>query len=136
MRPRLAAARQARREAEVRLKRLESAGVSAMHAITPTKMERLGTASREALATDDPAARRACLRLFVNQAVVTNTEIRLRRHTRLPAKAAYSGELPPTAAMVPSFVQGWRPVGDSNPCYRRERGITDGISPGSTARTY
>ena len=115
MRQRLAAARQARREAEDRLKRLESAGVSATPAITPTKIERLGTAIREAFGTDDPAARKAYLRLFVDQIVVTDTEIRLRGPTQLLAKAAENGGLPPTAAMVPSFVQGWRPRRDSNP---------------------
>ncbi len=115
MRQRLAAARLARREAEDRLKHLESAGHSTTPTITPAKLERLGTEFRELLATDDPTTRKAYLRLFVDQVVVTDTEIRLRGPTGPLAKAAASGELPPTTAMVPSFIQGWRPRRDSNP---------------------
>jgi hypothetical protein len=29
-----------------------------------------------------------------------------------------------TAAGVIAFVREWRPVGDSNPCYRRERAVS------------
>ena len=50
-----------------------------------------------------------------------DSEFQLRGPTVALAKAASAGRLQPVAGAVPSFVQEWRPVRDSNPCYQRER---------------
>ena len=78
---------------------------------------------RAALAKDDPSFRKAYLRLFVDQVIVTDDEIRLRGPKAAPAKALTE---PAIAAgdTVPSFVPKWRPVRDSNSCYRRERAVS------------
>lgn len=118
MRQRLAAARLARREAEERVKQLEAMGRQGTPIITAAKIERLGSAVREALAKDDPSYRKAYLRLFVDQVVVRDNEIRLRGPTAQLVKAAANGEVPP-AAMVPSFVQKWRPRRETTPLAKR-----------------
>ncbi|MBN9698560.1 MAG: zinc ribbon domain-containing protein, partial [Zoogloea sp.] len=109
MRQRLAAARLARHEAEDRVKRIEAAANASTPVITPAKIDRLGASLRELLSQDDTAARKAYLRLFIDQVVVADDEIRLRGPIEPLAKAAATGELPP-AALVPSFVQTWRRI--------------------------
>ncbi|WP_206742661.1 hypothetical protein, partial [Acidisphaera rubrifaciens] len=78
---------------------------------------RTAAALRAALRSDDPAFRKAYVRLFLAEVLVTDDEIRLRGPTAALAKATTHEGLPPPGAMVPSFVRQWRPVGDSNPCY-------------------
>jgi hypothetical protein len=69
------------------------------------------------------AFRKAYLRLFVDCVVVSDTEDRIRGPKASLAKMAMLGSLPSAADMVPSFVREWRPLRDSNPRCRRERGI-------------
>jgi site-specific DNA recombinase len=76
---------------------------------------------RDALCQGDIAFRRAYVRLFVDEIVLSDGEISLSGPKDSLARSAAIGTLPPTGDMVPSFVRKWRPVGDSNPCYRRER---------------
>ena len=69
--------------------------------------------------------RKAYLRLFVSEATVSDEEVRLMGPTVTLAKAAADDSpLTSTAELVPSFVREWRPQGDSNPCYRRERAMS------------
>ncbi len=82
--------------------------------ITPERVERFAGLLRKALASDDPAFRKAYLRLFVDTVAVDDTEIRLHGRTMNLAKAASLDELPVAADMVPSFVREWRPRRDSN----------------------
>ncbi len=79
------------------------------------------------MANPDPTFRKAYLRLFVDSVTVGDSEIALTGPKAALGKAATPDELPPAAAMVPSFVRAWRPVGDSNPCYRRERDTNPSI---------
>ena len=72
----------------------------------------------------DVAFRKAYLRLFVDRVIVGDDAIRVRGPTVALAKAASTGDLPPAGGVVPSFVRGWRPVRDSNSCYRRERAVS------------
>jgi site-specific DNA recombinase len=67
------------------------------------------------LQTGDPAFRKAYLRLFVDQVIVGDTEIRLRGPTAALAKAAANPSRPSAGDLVPSFVREWRPRRDSNP---------------------
>jgi hypothetical protein len=67
---------------------LESIANAVTVPITPEVIDRLVSALRKALKSDDPGFRKAYLRLFVDQL--------------------------PTANAVPSFVRDWRALVDSN----------------------
>jgi site-specific DNA recombinase len=89
--------------------------------ITGKKLAALGTALGEAMRNGDAMFRKAYLRLFIDRIVVGDTDIWMRGPKATLAKAAISGGLPLAGGVVPSFVRQWRPVRDSNSCYRRER---------------
>ncbi len=124
LRERMDNAKLARRQAEDEVRVLEAAGRGGAAAITPQAVERLSGALRGALAADDPSFRKAYLRLFVSEIVVDDEEVRMTGPTSALAKAAMQDRLPACAELVPSFVREWRPVGDSNPCRRRERAVS------------
>ena len=88
------------------------------------KIERFAQMVRDALSGPDPTFRKAYLRLFLESVTVGEGQIRMRGPTAALAKAATLDELPAASAVVPSSVREWRPVGDSNPCYRRERAVS------------
>lgn len=121
LRERLESAKFARQSASDRIRLLDATGANHPAAITSDTIARLSERLRQVLANGDPAFRKAYLRLFVDQVVIGDAEIRLRGPTASLAKAAAAGDLPPAAGTVPSFVREWRPVRDSNPCYQRER---------------
>ena len=91
--------------------------------LTDAKLDRLSTSIRSALHTAPPEMRKAYIKLFVNKAVISKTEIQLSGPKQLLTKAALT-DLPSTPAEVITFVREWRPQGDSNPCYRRERAVS------------
>ena len=124
LKERLETAKNARRAAAERVKMLDGVENVGASVITPDKIDRVGAALREALKSGDPAFRKAYLRLFVDLVLVGDKEVQLRGPTIALAKAASAGQLPPAAGVVPSFVQEWRPLRDSNPCYRRERAVS------------
>ena len=64
--------------------------------------------------------RKAYLKLFVDNVTISKEEIRVSGPKGVLAKAAMN-DLPDMPGEVITFVREWRPVGDSNPCYRRER---------------
>ena len=103
---------------------LEQSASSANAAITEAKISRLATAMRQAMAHPDPAFRKAYLSLFVGTVTVGDSEIAIAGPKCALAKAATLDELPQAGTIVPSFVREWRPVGDSNPCRRRERAVS------------
>ena len=92
-------------------------------AITQEKLERLSAAMRQHLKTGSPEMRRAYLRMFVQQIVVGRREIRISGPKNALAKAAVDNPLQDPNKVL-TFVREWRPVGDSNPCYRRERAVS------------
>ncbi len=102
LKERLGSARLSRQAAAERVRLLNSVDAAGGATITEESVAGLATGLRRALQSDDPAFRKAYLRLF----------------------ATINGGLPPAAGVVPSFVREWRPVGDSNPCYRRERAVS------------
>jgi site-specific DNA recombinase len=124
LKERLETAKIARRASAERMKMLDGVENAGAGVITPDKINRVAAALREALKNGDSAFRKAYLRLFVDLVIVGEKDIELRGPTIALAKAASTGRLPPAAGVVPSFVQEWRPVGDSNPCYRRERAVS------------
>ncbi len=117
------AAKLARTAATELVRLLGTPGPAGSACITPGKLQKLAVAAREALTQADGAFRKAYVRLFLERVLVGDGEIRLSGSTASIARAASMGALPPAASVVPSFVRKWRPVGDSNPCYRRERAI-------------
>ena len=123
LRDRLIAARVARDEAAEAVRQFVDRPVGGPAVITPARVQRLAAVLRDCLRTGDMGLRKSYLRMFLDQVVVVAAEIRLRGPTAALAAAANSGELSP-AGMVPSFVRKWRPVGESNPRYRRERAVS------------
>ena len=94
---------------------LERSAAATGAGITTAKIEKFGALLRDALRNDDPAFRRAYLRLFVESVVVDDREIRVRGPKDALANAAFADE-PPSTAAVPIFVRDWHPVPDSNRC--------------------
>ena len=92
--------------------------------ISSATLDRFAEAMRDALCQGDIAFRRAYVRLFVDEIVLSDGEISLSGPKDSLARSASIGTLPPAGVMVPSFVRKWRPVGDSNPCRRRERAVS------------
>ncbi len=96
---------------------------SQKHRLTEAKLGKLSVAIRGALRTAPPEMCKAYIKLFVNNVVVSKKEIRVSGPKGVLAKAAMS-EPPNTPGEVITFVREWRPVGDSNPCRRRERAVS------------
>ncbi len=113
-----------RSAAEVEVRLLTAQKDSADRRITPKRLARFANIMPKALNSGDPAFRRAYLQLFVDTVVVSDREIAISGSTLALAKGANSGENNLSPERVPSFVREWRPVGDSNPCYRRERAVS------------
>ena len=93
------------------------------HRLTETKLDKLSTVIRTALWQAPPGMRKAHLKLFVDNVTISKEEIRVSGPKGILAKAAMS-DLPTTPGEVITFVREWRPVGDSNPCRRRERAVS------------
>jgi site-specific DNA recombinase len=100
---------------------LEQSSAAPDTALTESRLARFADVMKAAMASEDPGFRKAYLRLFVDTVTVNDAQIELTGPKSALAKAAGQDNLPAAAAVVPSFVRAWRPVGDSNPCYRRER---------------
>ena len=116
LKERLDGARLARQTTSDRVRLLhDTSGSNGAAAITAASIEQFAVALREVLKNGDPAFRKAYLRLFVDQVVVGDTDIRMRGPVASLAKAAAVGGLPNAGGLVPSFVRQWRPRRDSNP---------------------
>jgi site-specific DNA recombinase len=112
-----------RRRVAEEIEQTSAQGTASPTSITPAKLERLSTAMREALKAGPPEFRRAYIRMFVQRIVVSRREVRICGPKRALAKAA-AVDVPGPPPEVLSFVRGWRPVRDSNSCYRRERAVS------------
>ena len=93
------------------------------HRLTEAKLNKLSVAIRSALRDQPPEMRKAYLKLFVDNVTISKEEIRVSGPKGMLAKAAMN-DLPDMPGEVITFVREWRPVGDSNPCRRRERAAT------------
>ena len=87
--------------------------------IGPIVVERFGQTMRETLTTGEVPFRKACLGSIVDRIEVDDREICIvgRKDVLEQAVLANGGPVPG----VRSFARKWRPVGESNPCYQRER---------------
>jgi site-specific DNA recombinase len=76
--------------------------------ITDEKLNRFAEVMREALRQGDIAFRRAYIRLFVDEIVLSDSDICLSGPKDALARSASTGTQPPTGGVVPSFVRKWR----------------------------
>ena len=91
--------------------------------ITPRKIEAFTTAMRDRLRSGDSKFRKTYLRLFVERIEVDDGEVRI-----CGSKDALEKGVSEAASLqkgvVPSFVQEWRPLRESNPCLHLERVVS------------
>jgi hypothetical protein len=88
--------------------------------LTPANIARLSTTIKQAFKTGSVEQRRQYLRLFVSNIAVGAKTVRLSGPKSSLARAATDDPEHPGSPVL-SFIPDWRPVGDSNPCYRRTR---------------
>jgi site-specific DNA recombinase len=115
---RITALRADRDHARAALERARAAVRPAVD-VNPILVERFGEAMREKLTTGEIPFRKAYLGSIVDRLEVDDAEIRIvgRKDVLEQAVLANGGTVP----VVRSFVRKWRPVGESNPCFQRER---------------
>jgi hypothetical protein len=118
-RQRLAAAEREKEE------NLRVQGQSARHAarpldaLSPRKLDAITRGLSDLLRTGNVQLRKAYLGLFVGRVEVSDDEVRISGAEGAVLAAMSQGRFP-ADGKVPTFVQEWRPHGDSNPGYRRE----------------
>ncbi len=88
--------------------------------LSPARIDAFAHKLRERLLTGDAKLRRAYLQLFVSEIVVTEGEARVLGPVSSLEKAA-EGQEAGLEGLVPTSEREWRPLGESNPCFRRER---------------
>jgi site-specific DNA recombinase len=86
------------------------------------KVDAFCEAAKARLKGGDIAFRKAFLRLFISRIEVHDAEVRIVGPKRALEAGLESEEIPEEP--VRSFVQGWRPLPDSNRCCRRERAVS------------
>ncbi len=113
---------QARTDAERAQATLESSG---NQSITPDMMRKFASTARERMRVAGGGYRRDHLRALAQRVEVAEHEVRIMgsKGDLLRTLTATSGVKSP-APGVRSSVPKWRPVGDSNPCRRRERAVS------------
>ena len=113
---------QARADADRTTSLVERATTS----FTPDTLRRFAETARRKLRNGDGTFRRDHLRALAQRIdVIEGREVRITgsKSELLTALAATSG-VEKTAFGVRSFIPKWRPLRDSNPCYRRERAVS------------
>ncbi len=113
---------QARTDAERAQAALESSG---HQSITPDMVRKFASTARERMRVAGGGYRRDHLRALAQRVEVAEREVRIigTKYDLLRTLTAASGAKTP-APGVRSSVPKWRPVGDSNPCRRRERAVS------------
>jgi len=91
--------------------------------IDEKKLDVLAQSVGDRLRNGDPKVRQRYLRKFVSVVRVSGTEIHISGMKSALAEAAISGQATNKTEVL-SFVQEWRPLGDSNPCHHRERVVS------------
>ncbi|MGE0236796.1 MAG: hypothetical protein AB7P43_15590, partial [Methylocystis sp.] len=86
------------------------------------QVERFGAFMRERITTGETTFRKAYLRSIVDAIEVDDKVIRIHGSKASLEQAVIAGEQ--IGKGVRSFIRKWRAQGESNPCFRRERGIT------------
>ena len=106
-----------------RLEQAEPKPLISLHGLTEGKIRWFGSAIANLLRTGDIKFRQAYLRLFIDRIEVKDGELAVTGTREALAEAANMGNsLAETG--VHALVHEWRPHGDSNPGYRRERAMS------------
>ena len=93
--------------------------------ITPETLRKFAQAAKRKLRTGDGTFRRDLRALAQRVDIIDGREIRITgSKSALLRTLATAVNTDPAAPEVLSFVPKWRPLGDSNPCYRRERAVS------------
>jgi len=105
--------------------RAEAAEEQAGPTVTRQALATFARAARKRMRNAEGGYRRDHLRALAQRIEVDDREVRIVGHKSASLRALVASEGGKTAGIgVPSFVPKWRAQGDSNPCFRRERGIT------------
>jgi site-specific DNA recombinase len=115
---RLAALKSDRERAKAALERIK-VQLTPDPALDPDQIERFGAFMRERITTGGTAFRKAYLRAIVDAIEVDDRAIRIYGSKASLEQAVIAGEQ--IGKGVRSFIRKWRSLGDSNPCFRRER---------------
>lgn len=87
--------------------------------LEPDQVERFGAFMRERIASGETTFRKAYSRSIVDAIEVDDKIIRIHGSKASLEQAVIAGEQ--IGKGVRSFIRKWRSLGDSNPCFRRER---------------
>ena len=95
-------------------------------ALPAASLDRFSAAMQTKLREAPPELRKALVRLFVGHVEVGEAEVRIAgpKAALAAALAAEPDSALPAGPGVRGSVRGWRPIGDSNHCCRRERAVT------------
>ena len=111
---------QARGDAERAETAVERLGAT----VTPSMLTTFAAEARRRMRTEAGGYRRDHLRALAQRVEVGQGEVRIiGSKTELLRTLTASAGGKSAAFGVRSFIPKWRPVGDSNPCYRRERAV-------------
>lgn len=99
-----------------------------LDSLTPAKITAFIQVLRDRLLDPNSGFGKRYLQLLVSEIRVTGTMIELKGDVETLAEALVStmdgGDPECLGKQVPRFISIWRPQGDSNPCYRRERAVS------------
>ncbi len=118
LKDRVTALKTERESAHAALERARAARRPMVH-ISPTIVERFGQTMRERLTSGDISFRKAYLGSLIDRVEVDDHEIRIVGRKDVLEQAVLADGAPVPG--VRGFVRRWRPVGESNPCFQRER---------------
>ena len=94
--------------------------------IDPALIERFGRTMRENFSTGSLPFRKAYLQALLNVIEVDDNQIRIKGSKELLEKAVLASQQDQTGCSQMST--RWRALGDSNPCFRRERAATASVA--------
>ena len=92
--------------------------------VTPSMLTTFAAEARRRMRTDAGGYRRDHLRALAQRVEVGQGEIRIIGSKTELLRTLAAGGGKSAVFGVRSFIPRWRPVGDSNPCYRRERAMS------------
>jgi site-specific DNA recombinase len=115
---RLAALKSDRDRGKVALERIK-VRLAPEVTLEPDQIERFGAFMRERITTGETTFRKAYLRSIVDAIEVDDKIVRIHGSKASLEQAVIAGEQ--IGKGVRSFIRKWRSLGDSNPCFRRER---------------
>ena len=115
-----------RDQAQAEADRAEGAGDKlSMDLITPEAVKRFAAEARKRMRLDGGGYRRDHLRALAQRVEVDDTEVRIiGSKTDLLRTLSATSSAKSAPFGVRTFVRNWRPLGESNPCYRRERAVS------------